>query len=91
MIESRDQVQIYESIMVDHEGEVTTGLIFAVRYIKDNQLLSAGFEKETSDEDIDVHGAAADVNFNNEGDVVSYYIALGESHGPYHVEVALRY
>ena len=48
-IKAADQVQIYESIMVDQAGAVTTGLLTAVRYVKDNRLLPRGFDKRTAD------------------------------------------
>ena len=38
-ITSPDQVQIYETVMVDPTGALTTGLLTAVRYVKDNRLL----------------------------------------------------
>ena len=38
-ITSAEQVQIYESIMEDQHGNVTTGLLSAVGYLKDNRLL----------------------------------------------------
>src|SRR5689334_23540606 len=37
-ITSADQVQIYEPILKDSEGHVTTGLLAAVGYLKDNRL-----------------------------------------------------
>lgn len=87
-----DQVQIYEDIMVDAEGKVTTGLLSAVRYIKDNRLLPSGFRKETAEKDIAVVGdAAEDSNFTDEGDHVRYAIPLGNRQGPFHVEAELWY
>jgi len=63
-----------------------------VRYIKDNRLLPRGFNKTTAHADIAVRGTAAeDTNFNDQGDVVSYSIAVGKLQGPYNVEVTLRY
>ena len=38
------QVQIYEPIMADSQGKVTTGLLSAVRYVKDNRILPNGFD-----------------------------------------------
>jgi hypothetical protein len=78
--------------MVDHKGQVTTGLLSGVRYAKDNRLLPNGFDKKTAHEDIAVRGAAAeDTDFNDNGDTVSYSVAADESDGPYSVEVSLRY
>jgi len=47
-ITSSDQVQIYEPILKDSAGKVTTGLLSAVGYLKDNRLLPTGFKKETA-------------------------------------------
>ena len=58
-IRSADQVQIYESVMVDVKGTPTTGLLHGVRYVKDNRLLPRGFDKSTASADVAVHGAAA--------------------------------
>ena len=55
-IRSRDQVQIYEAILLDSAGAVTTGLLKAVRYGKDNRLLPRGFDKTTAPADAAVQG-----------------------------------
>ena len=57
-IASDDQVQIYEDIMVDFRGDVTTGLLWGVEYIKDNRLLPRGFDKASASEAVAVKGAA---------------------------------
>jgi hypothetical protein len=44
-----DQVQIYEAIMVDSQDSVTTGLLSAVRFVKDNRVLPRGFDKTTAE------------------------------------------
>jgi hypothetical protein len=91
-IETPDQVQIYEAIMADHQGQVTTGLLKAVRYLKDNRLLPRGFGKETAHNDIAVRGRAAqDADFAAPGDTVLYSVAVDPSRGPFRVEAALRY
>jgi hypothetical protein len=78
--------------MVDYEGQVTTGLLSGVRYAKDNRLLPEGFDKNTAHEDIAVRGAAKDdADFNDNGDSVSYSIAVDKSRGPYSVEIKLLY
>ena len=57
-IRSDDQVQIYESVMRDVNGNVTTGLLRGTGYVKDNRLLPRGFDKATAVPDIAVRGAA---------------------------------
>ena len=77
-ITSSDQVEIYEDILGDSNGHVTTGLADGLRYLKDNRLLPNGFQKQTADKDIAVLGAAADdPNFTGGGDVVQYSVPLG--------------
>ena len=49
-ITAADQVQIYEPIIGDPNGNVTTALLRGVRYLKDNRLLPDGFDKGTVDE-----------------------------------------
>jgi hypothetical protein len=86
-----DQVQIYEPILGDPAGRPTTGLLSAVRYLKDNRLLPRGFDKRTADKEIGVYGAAADdPDFGSGGDRVRYRVPASGS-GPYRVDVELRY
>lgn len=91
-ITSAQQVQIYEPILGDSEGHVTTGLLATVRYLKDSRLLPAGFDKQTADKDIAVVGDAAnDPDFTDAGDVVRYSVPIGDAQGPFHVEAELWY
>ncbi len=91
-ITSADQVQIYESIIGDPQGGVTTGLLTAVGYLKDNRLLPHGFDKRTAEADIAVHGGAADdADFSAGGDRVRYSVAVGDAQGPFAVEAELLY
>jgi hypothetical protein len=91
-ITSPDQVQIYEAIMADPEGRVTTGLIQAIRFIKDNRILPRGFDKSTASPDIMVHGQAEkDDDFAASGDRVSYRVQVGHNPGPFTVEAELMY
>jgi hypothetical protein len=83
-ITSSDQVEIYEPILKDQDGHVTTGLAAAVGYLKDNRLLPAGFQKQSADKDIAVVGDAADdPNFTDAGDLVHYSAALADAKGPF--------
>ena len=92
LISSPDQVQIYETILIDPEGSQTTVLLAASDYLKDNRLLPSGFEKTTASEDIKPQGAAyADQDFNAGGDTVRYQVELGGATGPFTIEAELLY
>ena len=91
-IRADDQVQIYESVMTDANGRVTTGLLSGTKYVKDNRLLPRGFDKSSAEADIAVHGdAASDPNFGDLGDQVLYSVDIGGADGPLQVDVELRY
>ena len=91
-ISQGDQVQIFESIMVDASGAPTTGLLRGVRYAKDNRLLPRGFDKSTAGGDIAPYGhAAGDADFVGGSDRVRYVIALGTAPGPFSIEAALHF
>ncbi len=91
-IENEEQVQIYEAIMEDSRGVVTTGLLSAVRFVKDNRILPRGFDKKTASVDIAVHGAAMpDPDFSGGSDLVRYSVNLGKSAGPFRIQVELLF
>ena len=74
------QVQIYEPIVFDVQDKVTTGLLYGVRYAKDNRLLPSGFDKTSAAGDIAVTGAAySDENFTAGSDQVHYRVSLEDS------------
>lgn len=86
------QVQIYESVMGDSAGRPTTGLLSAVRYLKDNRLLPRGFDKATAETFVQVVGGAGqDPDFTGGGDRVRYSVPVGNGQGPFQVEVELRF
>lgn len=92
VITVENQVQIYEPILGDSEGAVTTGLLRAAVYLKDNRLLPRGFDKATVEERVAVHGVAkGDPDFASDGDRVTYAIDLAGTAGPYQVEAVLHY
>ena len=91
-ITSCDQVQIYEPILKDYAGHVTTGLSYAVGYLKDNRLLPAGFDKQSAEKDIAVAGEAADdPNFIAAGSLVQYSVPIANAQGPFQIEAELWY
>jgi len=91
-INNAAQVQIYEDIMGDSKGQVTTGLLQATAYLKDNRLLPRGFDKRTADREIAVVGGALeDPNFTEGGDRIRYSVDLGPAEGPLRIEAELWY
>lgn len=87
-----DQVQIFEPILGDVKGHVTTGLLYAKDYLKDNRLLPRGFDKTTASNDIAVVGAAKDdPDFTDRGSLTRYVVDAGSGQGPFHVEAELMY
>jgi hypothetical protein len=87
-----DQVQIYEPIMLNSDGEVTYTLLRAASYAKDNRLLPMGFDKATAGKDFAVHGVAAgDESFYGGSDRVAYQIDVQRHTGPFTVRVELLY
>jgi hypothetical protein len=80
-IERADQVQIYEAIMADRAGAVTTGLMSAEGWAKDNRLLPRGFDAASAGPRVSVIGAEGDPDFGPNGDRVRYTIDLGSTTG----------
>ncbi len=79
-----------EPILKDSEGKVTTGLLHAVDYLKDNKLLPHGFDKATAEKDIAVTGDAAnDPGFTDNGSLVHYVVSTGNATGPFIAEAEL--
>ncbi len=76
VIDDPGQVQIYEPIIADRSGKVTTGLLSAATYAKDNRVLPEGFDKATADAAVMVHGRArGDADFRAGSDRIQYRVA----------------
>ena len=92
-VRAADEVQIYEAILGDMKGAVTTGLLNATGYLKDNRLLPHGFAKAGAPANVAVHGdALEDPSFTDRGDTVHYSMAVpAGATGPFRVEAELRY
>ncbi len=92
VIEDPGQVQIYEPIIVDGAGRVTTGLLSAVAYAKDNRLLPQGFDKSSAEPAVKVHGAAqGDADFLAGGDSIRYRVAAPAEVGEIEVQARLMF
>jgi hypothetical protein len=91
-IRAGNEVQIYEAIMGTAAKAVTTGLLSAVTYLKDNRLPPRGFDKRTAPNDVAVHGdALSDPDFIAGEDRVRYSIDTTGARGPFTIEAQLWY
>lgn len=90
-ISSPDQVEIFEPILKDEKGHVTTGLLSAIGYLKDNRILPSGFDKQTADHDIAVVGQAHDDPSFIGGSASVRYLIRSATSGPYRIHVELWY
>ena len=91
LITSDDQVQIYEAVMGDTDGNVTFTLLRAANYLKDNRLTPPGFDKNRVPLDVAVQGAALDdEGFNNGFDDITYRFR-NTGTGDLRVEARLNY
>jgi hypothetical protein len=78
--------------MESYDGGPTTGLLNAVRYLKDNRVLPKGFDKHTADAFVAVVGSArTDDDFTGGSDRVEYAIDVGDHAGPLTIEAELLY
>ena len=71
VISSQDQVQVYQSVMKDVDGNVTYTLLRGAQYAKDNRLPPKGFTTSAPEyESTEICGeAAADDNFNRSDNI----------------------
>jgi hypothetical protein len=91
-ITSAQQVEIFEPILMDSHGNVTTGLLSAIGYLKDNRILPSGFDKRSAGRDIAVVGDALDdPNFTDKGSLTQYVVSTGNALGPFHIDAELWY
>lgn len=89
-ITADDQVQIYEAIMADPDGQPTFRLLRGATYLKDNRLLPHGWKPADAQAmKIAPAGTAGDPDFLAAGDTARYRIQAPAAAGPYKVQVAL--
>jgi hypothetical protein len=87
-----EQVQIYESIMADASGEITTELMGAAEYLKDNRIMPVGQDKFGAVESIQPSGGAVgDEDFQGGIDEVQYAVDLRQAQGPFTVTIEVLY
>ena len=89
-IDSPGQVQVYQGVMADGDGAVTTGLMSAEHWVKDNRILPDGFDSGRADDRVrPVGGAASDPDFLPGSDAVRYAVAIDPLAGPFTVAAEL--
>ena len=94
---SSEDVQIYEMVMTDLHGQLTTKLNAAFEPIKDNRLLPQGFKKNHSTYDtVAIWGNALDDPDYNEtshlgADIIQYNIPLNGNMGSADLSISLKY
>lgn len=87
-----DQVQIYEAVLRNTNNAVTTHLLRAAGYQKDNRLIPFGFEKGAPIDDIAVRGSARnDINFLDGRDQIHYVMSFDSGRRPFILTVELLY
>lgn len=101
VIESPEQVVVYEAVMGDVRERITYVLLYANTYLKDNRLPPVGFDRAALDDDrtTGVFGLAADdPEFSPDypdplsgNDLVRYRLPIGEAAGPLAVEARLLF
>lgn len=96
IIYAETQTQIYQTVMSDTEGNVTTTLLHADHSLKDNRLVPNGFSSSHPSYDtIAIYGEVInDANFNenqNGSDIISYHIPIDSYTEELTVEVRVFY
>lgn len=100
VIVDEGQVMLYEMVMGDVTGELTTVLLRADHQLKDNRLPPVGFtDQHNSYDTVKIVGTAlSDPDFNkvngtqgSGSDIVHYHIPLAGQSGPLNISAAVYY
>ncbi|MDE2806445.1 MAG: hypothetical protein OXN18_14990 [Gemmatimonadota bacterium] len=90
VITSPDEVQVYQGVMADGNGGVTTGLMSAHQWVKDNRILPDGFDPAVADARVRPVGLAdGDPDFTAGSDKIHYTVPVNPADGPFIVEAEL--
>jgi hypothetical protein len=90
-IDDASQVQVYEAIMSDAEGQAAYRLLRATEYLKDNRVLPVGWSSDGPHADETAPAGVDDDDFVGGSDVVTYEIQAPAAAGPYQLRVELLY
>ncbi len=90
-IRSSNEVQIYQSVMADTDGQITFTLLRGASYAKDNRLLPRGWQPTHADGPATAPiGTQGDDDFVGGRDAVVYEVPLA-GHGPFTIQAWLHY
>ncbi|MFO0941221.1 MAG: multiheme c-type cytochrome [Pirellulales bacterium] len=90
IISNSQQVQIYETVMLDSDGDLTFALLRGSQFKKDNRLLPKGWSHQHSHaEATRPKGTRNDTNFQAGADTVTYDLKLPS--GLYKIDVRLLF
>lgn len=90
-IQNPGEVQIWEAVMADTDGNPTWSLLRGVDYIKDNRLLPKGWVAEGPDaHDTEPRGLGSDSDFAGGSDSVTFELAVPQE-GALTLEVQVVY
>lgn len=79
VISREDQIQVYEGVMGDLDGQPTRSLLQAAGYLKDNRIPPRGWDADHPDAALTgAIGTGADPTFGPGADVVRYLVRLPE-------------
>lgn len=84
------EVQVYESVMGDKDGQPTFTLLRGAAYLKDNRILPRGWKADHPDAGTTTPvGVAGDTDFADGADVITYDVPM-TSQGPVEVRASLH-
>jgi hypothetical protein len=89
-ISGESEVQVYEAIMLNTDGNQTYTFLNAARYAKDNRILPEGYRSDTPDNAKPYGEAVEDDDFIGGSDTVKYEISELEDVA-YTISVTLKY
>ncbi len=92
VIDDDAQVQIFESVLGDADGDATYRLLRGEAFLKDNRLLPLGWRTDGPHADETAPRlAGTDADFVGGGDTVTYEVLAPAAAGPYDIEATLWY
>ncbi|MEZ6093506.1 MAG: multiheme c-type cytochrome [Pirellulaceae bacterium] len=90
-ISAANEVQIYETVMADADGNATFTLLRGASYVKDNRLLPKGWSHDHADgEATQPYGVADDSDFGPGSDLVNYELELASGEYTAHIELLFQ-